>query len=174
MEIKYRNTLDNELLVASKNQWKHTQRKSVKYIFLCISFSLVFFAWGLLKGNSLGFWNFKTSVGLAYGIIGIILLFGLYHSKTQWLLNCEKAIANKNEKLIEYIFKDEKIIIKEKNAYAEFGWDVITGYRVYNNFLFLYINSSQSSYFTIDRNDMAEANFATFLTFVSNKIPLTK
>lgn len=174
MEIKYKNTLDNGLIVASKNQWKHAQQKSVKIILLCIFFSLGFFAWGLLKINSSGFWNFKTSVGLAYAMIVLILLFSLHQSRTKWLLNCEKAIANKNEKLIEYIFTDDKIIIKETNAYAEFGWDVITGYRQYNNFLFLYIHSSQSSYFTIDRNDMGEANFPKLLTFASDKIPLKK
>ena len=137
---------------------------------LCIFISLAFFVWGLLTRISSDFWNFKTSVGFAYAMIILMLLLSLYDNRTKWLSKCDKAIANKNKKLIEYIFTDEKIIIKETDAYAESSWNVITGYRIYNNFLFLYINSSEASYFTIDRNDMAEADFSTLLSFVSNKI----
>ena len=65
-------------------------------------------------------------------------------------------------------------MIKETDAYAESSRDIITGYRQHNNFLFLYINSSKSSYFTVDQNDMAEVNFTTLLSFVKTKIPLEK
>jgi hypothetical protein len=174
MEIKYKNTLDKQLLEASKIQWRYAQLKSGKIILLCIFFSLGFFAWGLLTLNSSGFWNFKTSVGVAYAMLVLIYSLNLFLSRSKWLSNCDRAIANKNKNLIEYFFTDEKIIIKEKNAYAESSWDIITGYRKHNNFLFLYIHSSKSSYFTIDRNDIAEADFATLLAFVTKKIPLEK
>lgn len=174
MEIKYKNTLDNELIEASKIQWRYAQKKSATTILLCFLISTGFLMWGLLTMSSSGFWNFKTSMGLAYAMLTLILLVSFYQRRTEWLSNCEKAIANKNEKSLEYIFTDEKIIIKETNSYAEFGWDVITGFRTHNNFLFLYIHSSKSSYFTIDRNDMTEVDFAALLSFASNKIPLEK
>jgi hypothetical protein len=174
MGIKYKNTLDKELIEASKIQWWHSQQKFIKTIAICIFISLIFLTWGLLKPSSSGFWNFKTTIGLAYAIIVLILLFTLYESRTKWLSNCKSAITTKNKTLIEYTFTNEKIIISQTNAYAESSWDIVTGYRIHNNFLFLYINSSQSSYFTIDRNDMVETDFTILLNFVINKIPLKK
>ncbi|MBK8788192.1 MAG: hypothetical protein IPN43_17300 [Chitinophagaceae bacterium] len=174
MEIKYKNTLDKELIKASKIQWRYANQKSIKTILICIFFSLGFFAWGLLTMNSSGFWNFKTSVGVAYAMLTLIISINLSHKRVQRLSSCTKAIETKNKKCIEYTFNNEKIMIKETDAYAESSWDIITGYRQHNNFLFLYINSSKSSYFTVDQNDMAEVNFTTLLSFVKTKIPLEK
>jgi hypothetical protein len=170
MEIKYRNTLDDELKKASKIQWRYANKKSFNTVLICIIFSIGFLAWGLLATNSSGFWNFKTSVGIAYALLTLIFSFSLYESRTKWLSNCDKAIETKNQKNVEYTFSDERIIIKQADAYSESGWDVITSYRLHNNFLFLYINSSHYSYFTIDQNDMAEADFATLMLFVKSKI----
>ncbi len=172
MEIKYKNTLDDKLIEASKIQWRHAHKKSVQTLLLSLLLSVGLLVWSSLSINTSGFWNLKSSIGVAFGILTFIYTVNLYESRSQWLLNCTKAIANKNKNLIEYIFTEEKITVKEINAYAESGWDIITGYRIHDNFLFLYINSSQSSYFTIDSNDLAEADFTNLVRFVSNKIPV--
>ena len=172
MEIKYLSIPNIELIEATKIQWKHSMRRSFKTLFICIFFAVAFTLWGILPEKSSQFWNFKTSMGIAYIMVSVIYGLGLYQSRTQWISNCAKEIGLKAN--TEFIFTVEKIIIKSSDSYGESTWAAITSYRIHNNFLFLYIRALESTWMTINQKNMSEIDFSTLATFVSSKIPLKK
>ena len=174
MEIKYQAIKDSELLEAVKIQWKYAMTRPLKTVVICIGFAIGFIVWGTLSKTSESFWNFKTSIGIAYAIMAVTYGLSLYQSRDRWITHCSEEIERTANSPIDYTFTEQKIIIKDSESYGEASWTTIKCYRTHNNFLFLYLRSVESTWLTINRNKMSVTDFDTLLSFISNKIPLKK
>lgn len=171
MEIVFKNPIASDLIEATKIQWRYAAKKNMKGLIVCVCAAILFLLWGILPEKSADIWNFTTSMGIAYVIVTIMTVFGLYKGRAKWIDNCYKLINNKSYPVTEYKLNEEKIYITAPDSYFESSWAVINSYQIHNNFLFLYINPLETSCIIINKNRLSETDFETLLHFVKERIP---
>jgi hypothetical protein len=171
MEIAFKNPIVNDLIEAIKIQWRYAARKNINDLKIGVCAAILFLLLGILPEKPADIWNFITSMGIAYVIVTIMTVIGLYRGRAKWIDNCYKVINNKSYPLTEYKLTDEKIYITAPDSYFESSWTVINSYQIHNNFLFLYINPLETSCIIIKRNQLSETDFETLLHFVKERIP---
>lgn len=171
MEIVFKNPIGSDFKEATKIQWRYSVKKSIKGLTIYLCMGAAFLLFGMLLGKSSDSWNFTTNMGIAYLIVAILIVVGLYTGRAKLMHNCEKLISHKSYPFTDYKLTEEKIYITAPDSYFESSWTVINSYQIYGNFLFLYFSPLETTSLIINRNQLSETDFETLLHFVKEGIP---
>lgn len=60
---------------------------------------------------------------------------------------------------------------RDAQSYTELKWNLFTGYKIYEYYLFLVLENNLLSSYTIYKNELLPQNFEELCRFVSSKMP---
>jgi len=146
MDIKLIKPFDDDFIKETIAKWNMMAKKSYPLLIGYLFISIINLALGLShKHRSVTFWNFQTCMAISFGLIFIISLLNLIEGRIKSISNAKKCIDyKKREPLTEYIFNDEKVIIKDSESYGEVNWSAFGSYQIYKGFLFLFFKMNDT------------------------------
>lgn len=172
MEIKYIHYNGDCLEKQVKIHWRYfLMKKWWPGLLIYLVGAVVFILLGtVFRGTGKSIWNLETSLGIGYGIVLLIQAISLNKFRTQWL-SYVRSLKQFDEYPVEYSFNEELITIKSPVSYSEMSWKVISGYKLHEDFIFIYLRNFQTTWLWLERKSLSESDSDELIAFLSSHIP---
>lgn len=172
MEIRYHHETGENLNKQTEIHWKYLSKKVIKTIYVLLAFFVISLACGIFlkTAHEIDFGNFMFSIGIASGFMSMLLLLGHRENREKWFDSNTSKYYNDFPR--ECIITDKSISVKTPEVISEMSWNVVSGYRHHDNFIFIYIRNYQTIWVWIEKKYVSEKEFSDLLSFLSMNIPL--
>ena len=176
MEINIYRKGQNTYYRQNQIIWKNHTKRNKTSLLIFAGAGLIYLALGcseLYKKNS--FWNFETTLGLAFLFVSIINLYHLVKDKNDYFRKVNLVMTHwaKFNAEIHMKLTDEGIFYKDSQTVYERRWSVFTSYKIDDEFIiFIEVEPTIGDFF-INRNELS-ANDLKELKSVLSSFSLKK
>lgn len=173
MDIKIIKQIDDTYITESLIKWKSSAKHNIRMIYTFFGLALFYLIIGVTKQNRHDtFWNFWTSLGIAFVIVAMLLILHVYTEKSKFISKAKDCInkSKTTDVTIEYIFSDEEISVRDSESYGEFKWSLFSEYQLHQNYLLIYLKNAQISVIEVDIKKITGDQFNSLLTLISSKL----